>query len=270
MDPRGVLAMSHCLDCGAAVTDGRSVCEGAVDEFSTIVGGAPSMLDELETTRVRLSRMGGGGRRPKSAETPLPFDQRAALAAAVMRDVLSGALIRLIGTIDTTDPTAEGSARALYALADVFRGHPSSGAILSRLRAAQSRALRAIDRPDHYLYAGPCWGCGSPLYAQPGAGVAVCRDCGEAHDVERLGRHLLETAEQWLATVQEIAAVLSAWAGFKVSEDAVQGYVRRGDLRQRGSVMVNGKDAATYRFGEALELARRAARRRPNREKESA
>lgn len=254
--------MSVCLDCGASTADGIMLCQGHEDEWSGLVATAPGLLAELETTRLRLGRVGERGGR-HAANHPLPWDDRASRAWRSLADELTTSA-RSLGWGVPGEVAPDAACAWLYGHVGAVRASPDAGRILSRLRSAYRSAERAVDRPPAHVFAGPCWGCARPLYVPAGAMVAVCPGCREPHDVAKLRDHLLHQAEDRLGTITECAAVITAWAGIPVSVDAVQGYVRRGELIPRGHVIVETRMVARYRFGDVLDLARRAQRRRPN------
>lgn len=251
-----------CLHCGAATIDGITLCDAGDLELSTILGAIPGMLDDLDVTRLRQGRLGIGGRR--SSVRPLPWHEGAALACRALSDQTIIWARYLGWRPDSTKPDPYAACAWLYGHGSLIRASQAAGTILSRLRAAYARAVKVVDRPV-MLFAGPCWGCETPLYVEPDAVIATCRQCGEPHDVARLRDHLLALAEDRLGTVTECASMLTAWAGLPASVDAVQGYVRRGELVARGHVIVGGRTVARYRFGDVLDLARRAERRRVRR-----
>jgi DNA-directed RNA polymerase subunit RPC12/RpoP len=253
-----------CLVCGAEALDGRSVCRACPraagraltalwHQDRTDRGIAPSLLDELDTTLTRQTRVNAGAA-GRSADRPLPYDERAAKVRADIIGVLGGAARawqapEVVLRIGRREPRA--LARWLGINLPVKLGWPSTPAIVADLIRLHLAAVEAVDRPLGAWYAGRCVNCGGDLYAGEGAAAIRCRACGARIDVQAQREHLLAKVNDALATAAEISRAVHLTPR-PVSPSMLNRWVARGMLTRRGKT-VTGEHL--YRVGDVLDLA---------------
>lgn len=194
--------------------------------------------------------------------TPSPYDHRASDAAAALRTALFIWVGTVVWETRATGPaqpyTIAGCAAWLRPRAGWLRHHTRGGEALDQIRAVVADARRAIDRPADRLYAGPCQGCGTDLYARLDAAYVVCPGCETPWEVAELRAWLLTTAEDVLATTTELARALTRLAQ-PVTPSMIRGYVHRGGLAAHGQRMEGPKAVPLYRLGDVLDCVTRAA-----------
>ncbi|MDH2425761.1 hypothetical protein [Sphaerisporangium sp. TRM90804] len=246
----------------------RPICWACDAELQRDLAEVPALEVDLGVTLSRQTRTGDreGGR---PAETALPWDQRAATAAAELHAtlvrwhrVLAKGAPRVAGPIclecrhSSCEWSDLGRAPA-DTLADISRWvirhrvrllrHPAVAEAVDDLRAAVRGARRAIDRPPATWYAGPCR-CGADLNARHGAPMIRCRACGAHVTTAAQVRWLLAEAADHLGTATEIARLLHP-SGMNVTAAMIRGYAHRGALVARGRA-----GHPLYRIGDVLDL----------------
>jgi hypothetical protein len=262
--------------CGRPVEDALC-CQACADRLARWLGDIPALADDLDTTLARLSRQGDrvGSR---SAETPLPWDQRASAAAYNLRSMLVGNVRMLAGEETLLGPACpacshetcsairtarwpadEVPAMALWLLARVewIRHHPSVDEVLDEVGYAVGEARRVIDSRPSLWYAGRCLAatpagpCQADLYAQLTAVWVTCPRCRTAYAVAERRDWLLEAAEDQLATAAEAARFLTAYYGEVVSANRITQWKARARVVAHG---VDSSGAPTFRVGDLLVL----------------
>jgi len=218
---------------------------------------------------IAISKQGCIGEREqaRAANLPLPYDERAFLAAAALRTTL----FIWVGTVVWETRATLGEpytitrmATWLRPRAGWLRHHAKGNQALDEIRAAVADARRAVDRPPDRLYAGPCQSCTTDLYARIDAAYVVCPGCDTPWEVSELRSWLLDTAQDVLATATEISRALTRYAS-PVTPSAIRGYVHRGQLVPHGSRTEGHREVALYRLGDVVDCVTRAAAARSER-----
>lgn len=155
------------------------VCGACAAELRRALESVPDLAQELETTLTRQTSSGGAG---SGSETPLPYDPRATEAGDVLRSALVGwvrALQEEHAEGWPADTLPDMSAWLLERHQRLV-GHAAAEEAVEEITTAVRAARRVIDRAPDSVFAGPCPGCSSALYARQGAAVARCRnpECG--------------------------------------------------------------------------------------------
>lgn len=212
------------------------------------------ILDELDVQMSRQARMGSrsGGR---SAETPIPFDARAAKAHAAMSHVLTS-WARHYGAIG---PDLAGPRRSAHWL----RRHLTE--IMTSIDAAMmhadlsgviTKALVVIDRADTKEYIGICsapsmqGACSMDLYAPLDTPSLTCPQCGTAHDVKARRLVMLDAARGMLLNATEVARITAIYGG-RVTPEQIYKWKHRGRLIPRA---ITSEGHPRYRLGDVLDL----------------
>lgn len=270
--------MTSLCDCGRPVQDAFccGACAGQLeDALRTITGyqgrdtWAHGLDVDLDVALMRLSKIGGGGKR--TGDAPLLYDPRASTAAAALRTTLVG-WVRVAhessGAYGASEalPADTLSAKAGWLLERVerLRHHEAAGEAVRDITGAVQHALRIVDRPPERWYAGICgadladhdW-CHEDLYARVGAVLVQCPACAAVWDVAERRAWLLKQAEDVLAHAALIAQSLSA-LGTPVTKVMITRWVADGRLLDRGT---DATERKLYRLGDVIDLAHEHAQR---------
>lgn len=270
--------MTSLCDCGRPVQDAFccGACAGQLeDALRTITGhqGQHTWVtpigEDLDIALMRLSKIGGGGKR--TGAVPLLYDPRASTAAAALRTALVG-WVRVAHESSGAHGASEAlpadtlSAMAQWLLERVerLRHHEAAGEAVRDITGAVQHALRIVDRPPERWYAGICgadmadhdW-CHEDLYAPVKAAVIQCPACRAVWDVKERRTWLLRQAEDVLAHAALIAQALSA-LGTLATPVMISRWVSDGRLPDHGTDAAGRK---LYRVGDVQTLAYEHAQR---------
>ncbi|QGX08247.1 hypothetical protein EEW87_16375 [Janibacter melonis] len=243
--------------CSRPIQDDGAICwtcaRSAADDLVTLRW----LVDELDVTASRQSRVGtgGGGGRRGGAERPLPFDPRASELRATIRAGLDWLEVELRGELG---PAA-------------LRAHEDAETIASTAGRWVADATRAVDLPPERRYVGTCdvAGCAGHLFAERWQPTVVCGLCGAQHGVEETTARMLEQIPDRLMTAAEIERLSDAsdWLGPEpVTAKEVLRWQDEGRLLRHGTTrLVLGRQRPLYRLGDVQELAAERDRRRHDR-----
>ncbi len=260
--------MSTVCACGRPVQD-ATICQGCSTRLERALDDIPALVQDLEVTRSRQSRTGGQGIGivVRGAERPLPWDQRASEATAVLRSTLIG-WVRVVLDGGAARPRMLAGqewriavmARFLLAHHERLRQHPDAVAAVDEITHAVDNARHVTDRAPDRVYAGPCreeYGpegdvgercCTAHLYATNLRAVQ-CPNCKAVHDVSPRQAWLLAMAQDQLETATNLSQALSR-LGESVTPERVRKWAQRGRVLPHGQ---NGRGHPLYRVGDVLE-----------------
>ena len=213
---------TRCLDRPAA--DGLGWCRGCRHRIDRDLGDLPALAVDLADTMARVSGARTGDHR-RSADTPLPYAERAAEALHGMRAYLVAWCRLLYEEVAAPLPADTITAMAVHLmrwLAELDR-HPASGEFAGELREVYASAAVAIDLPRDRtrVFVGPCpttcedgRPCPGEVWAHFPVGEEVrpecrCRVCESTWPPESwasLGRRLGKPGSGWV-TPGEAAAL---------------------------------------------------------------
>lgn len=272
-------------DCGRPVADAYACDDcawrlkqalGQIIGWDGPVGRVHGLDVDLEIALMRLSKIGGGGKR--TGTMPLMYDPRASLAHAALRSTLVG-WVRVAheayGAHGASEAfpadTLPGMARWLLARVERIRHHEAAGEAVRDITGAVDHALRIVDRPADRWYAGICganaadhdW-CHQDLYAAVGAAVIQCPACRSTWDVKARRDWLLRQAEDQLAHAALIAQALSA-LGTLATPVMISRWISEKQLQAKG---IDTAGRKLYRVGDVQTLAYEHAKRQAAREEQ--
>ncbi|MFC6885310.1 MULTISPECIES: hypothetical protein [Actinomadura] len=289
--------------CGQPARDATfcASCAYRLDEAIAQISVHHGLAWDLELATTRQARLGDRGG-PRSAQVPLPYDERAGDAATTLHRALArwAAVIarettgprrpglpgpvcgrrarcahpscRMIRASRPPEPppvTLTGLATWLRPRVGWLRHHAAGQQAYDEILAAVAAARRVVDRPAERLYAGPCDDCGEDLYARPGAAAVPCPGCHAVYEVEARRAWLLRAAEDVLASATDISRAITR-LGQPVTPEAIRGYAHRGLLLPRTHRTTGGRTVPLYRLGDVVDvLTRQAARRNTRTEPEA-
>lgn len=170
--------------CGRPVKDQAYICAGCTDRLSRALGDVPALFAEVETTRLRQSRTGGRpiGSVSRTADKPLPWDQRASEALSELRTALVRQVLHVTeerGTSLGVSAYAFGPACAYCSQQAYIREkHPSCVLVINGAKLAQGPA-DTLEAMSQWLLGQMEW-----IRHQPDAAEAV-REIGQT--VHRIG-----------------------------------------------------------------------------------
>lgn len=261
--------MTACQVCRGSVTDAH-LCSSCTGRLRRYLGDLPALMRELEVTRTRRDKIGGGGSLGivvRAGERPLPWSERASKTLAHLRGVLVFELSRFPGRRPALLDELPGM---LAERIDDLRLCSTAGESYSAIEDAVRRATRTIDRPQEAWYAGPCDECKRDLYARSAAAKRlVCRDCGTEYDPAARREWLLKSAEGALLTASEMSRALSGLLGEQLSASTIRGWIQHKRLLVRywlrDGVVIDERQGKTdrglIRVGDVLELRAQSERR---------
>lgn len=281
-----------CVRCDQPARDTGLLCDRCMGQLARSLGDVAALAEdshdlttELVVTFARLGRLGDNGGR-RSAESPVPYDDRAREAFWVLENTLSTWARDLLEHIDpphgpshpdclhpscnrlrTWQPSsARPSAVATWLLGrlEQIRHHPAADECHDEITAAVLAVEHVVDRPMTRWYAGPCTGstedgpCDAELYAAPKAETFTCRDCGTAYDVAERRSWLLDEAREAFAHAELIATALTS-LGQPLTSAMVRSYAHRCQIFPR-TVDLLGRPL--YRVGDVMDVHQEVLSRR--------
>lgn len=257
--------MTTCDRCDRPVADQAHACTGctarAAGQLRTIAQVTPAARAVAHGHTSRGPAAAGGG-----FASRVPLD----LHAAARLDTVTGAL----GTWARHIAAERGIARPAGPdlVAGWLLGHLEwvrhRGEVVELYDDVDhaARVVVAIaDGPAPGRYAGPCdtvdpdtgRACGADVTARPGAGVAVCRQCGARYEVAARQAWMRAQVEDRLARPVEIAGVLLT-LGVPVGYSTVARYAARGLIAAHGH---DSDGRPLFRIGDVLDVRLSVSRR---------
>lgn len=248
--------MTSLCECGRPVQD-AACCGACAGQLEDALRAVPDLAADLEVTRLRLARMGSRGN--GGGADRLPWDQRAAEAAAVLRSALVG-WVRVANEATGAHGASEGlpadtmAAMSAWLLrrVELIRHTEAASECVDEITAAVRNARRAIDRPPSMRYAGPCDHCGTDLLAAAHLEAVTCRECGAEYwvaDRQAWMRDRLDDHLTWAANAVHLLA--SPVYGLEITPKMISRWVERGRLPDHGT---DAKGRTLYRVGDIAEL----------------
>lgn len=273
--------------CSRPVTDSAYLCHHCTTVLERQIGSLPALADDLETTRTRQSRIGSQalGIIVKAAETPIPWNDKAARQLASLRTMLVG-WVRVCedwrvtpegpacrrcahptcATVRATrqpDDTWTGMTAYLLAALPAFRHRPEVQACADDLDRATKQAEEVMDRRPEQTFYGPCGSveyedgqpapgsepCPADLYGDADATEIVCEVCAAEHKVSDVREWLIKAAQDRLATAAELSKFLTLY-GEPLTAERIRKWAERGQLVAHGK---NAAGSPLYRVSEAVQ-----------------
>lgn len=256
--------------CGACERPTRdaTLCPGCamrLDEAIASISDYHGLAWDLDLAVTRQTRRTSGpSSRP--AESAIPFDDRASDAAAALTRVLGAWASRIADETragQLADETLAGVASWLRPRVGWLRYHPDGADAYDQITAAVEDARHAVDRPADRLYAGPCNGCGTHLYARDGAMFVTCPDaeCGAAYEVAERRGWLLAALDDFLGNSQQLARMVT-YLGMSIPDPTIRWWA------SKKRITAHGHDAGghpLYRLGEVVDHYYEAEKARADR-----
>lgn len=258
---------AECGNCQRATRGDRVLCPDCitkVDEcLTSLFSRRPdriNVLDELQTTMTRQSRLSDPLGTRGGAETPLAFH---ALAAArynalflFLRHAARDQRVHLrtdsASVFVTRVETPYAYAAWLRRLWPQRVKSPESVEFAVTLLRLNAEAWVVIDRPPGEWYAGRCPTCNADMYAVEDAATVKCRSCRETTDVAAQRERLLAAVDDVLATAAEISRAVHI-TGTEVTPSRITNLYHRGKLVRYGR---NRTGDHLYRMGDVLAVVR--------------
>jgi hypothetical protein len=259
----GNLVTVKCCMCEAVTVNGYvcSGCEIVLQAMITRAGITDRdndmlcLLDELDVQMSRQARMTSrfGG---ASAETPMPYDARAAKAHSALSDVLTswarhyGARGGALAGPRRSASWLRGRLPDIMTSVDVEVMHAD-------LTESIARAVAIIDRKEPKDYVGVCsvetmeGPCRAELYAPQETPTLTCPVCGTVHDVKARRSIMLDAARDLRFNATDLARITCIYGG-RITPDHIYKWKHRGRLIPR---TINMEGQPLYRLGDVLELA---------------
>ncbi len=255
-----------CSSCTRPVGDNARICVTCTGRFERDLGDLGALAEELQTTRLRQSRTGGQatGVLSRSHERPLPWDQRAAETADVLRSTVVAWVRVVLEERGGRCPVDTLAAMGTFLLSHLewLRHHEAAVECADEIGHAAQEARHVIDRAPGRSYAGPCREvveatdeqgeacCLAELHVRDGAKMVRCPLCSAEHDVADRKAWLLLVAESQLVTATELHRLLQ-FVGQPVPHSTIRSWVHRNRLVAHGSTPDGGP---LYRVGDAFDL----------------
>lgn len=232
--------------CREKPSPGGWYCKDCDYQLWNMLCGVSDLLDDLMVTECRLDRIGDGNSGGKSAQIPLPWNERAAKARVHLVETMTFWSHAVGG--DSLDADVVDWL-ALHM--DDVRVHASAGAIYRDVESAIRRARNTVDRPPERVFAGPCntGMCIADLYARPGKPTVRCK-CGAEHDVAARREWMLSEIHEQAADAGLMSSILTS-LGHKIHSSTIRRYGAEGLLTV---VSRDSKGTPRYRIGAVLNI----------------
>lgn len=257
---------AQCCACHATTGDGTYLCTPCLRDLREGVSDVSWLDAELEVTYLRLDRFTAQTSTSRSAERPLPWNDRASRVRAELRSTLA-MWARAMATHDqdARDPyQPENAGRWLARNLVALRTHPDAGAGYHELTRAVNRAKETVDRPLDLLAYGVCDvdDCVGFLYAPPGREVIECPKCGTEHKAAERRAWMMAYVRGQKGTSAEVAGMLRM-AGVRVTSNAVRKMGDNQKVEVLHSTTSEGRAVRLYKVSDVLDaVANRYQRRK--------
>lgn len=262
--------------CGKPTRDNAVLCDDCTETLDRALGDVAGVVEEIEVTmtRQRSAPIVSGA---PSATTGLPWHEKAAVALRDLHNLLV-LWVRLcdeegVGTGPSDLPADKPAALAAWLLHRVpgLARHDAAVEALDEITNAVAECERIIfwkRRSRDYL--GVCGqrvededgvtlldSCTGDVYADDGAAVGVCDDCGQGVTVAIRKAELNRHIDDRLCTASELAR-LAVILGLDAPRDSVRKKIhywhRHKRIAQRGIITESVKgepvEVPTFRYGE--------------------
>jgi hypothetical protein len=275
--------------CSRPIKDHAFLCLECTRTLERHLAEVPALAADLETTRTRTSRTGGRGIGivVRSADRPVPWDDRASRVATELKALLvawarlcqdvrerpDGPACRrcshpscaMLRSHDAPGDSVESLSQYLLASLPTLRHRPEVVAMADDLHRFRERAAKVIDRPAEETYYGPCgaidyWPDGHPIYCSARCeadlyGVEdetelTCRACQAVHNLSNRRAMLLLEAQDRDVTASDLSKFLTAY-GEPLTAERIRKWA------ERGQIIPRRRDPAgrpLYRVGDAVRL----------------
>lgn len=234
--------------CGVVLGPDWYVCRACAGRLRGLLSDLGGLMDALDAALGKQLRFGGGGGR-RSADRPLPIDERAMESAYVARQtvlVWVDWVASVRGHSVPDDWPLVG--RYLRDALPWLSRHPRGPEGVDELTDAIRQAVRTVDVPAERPYVGACPACGRPVHAGRYALTTECRYCGVEVDVDETRAEALRRANEHLVTTKTAEAIFLK-LGISVNAVLIRNLRRRGLLKP---TKVNSKGQPLYRVGDIL------------------
>lgn len=263
----------ECSACDRPVADNAYLCQTCTGDLEKLLGDVPALIGDLAVTYTMSSRTTDRSNGSKSAETSLPWSDKASEALDGLTNCLT-TWVRLIveerGENGDPEPHDDLLSISRWLLRHVgwLRHHQAASEALRDVERAVNAVNRVMDLAAERWYAGKCSAetdhgpvCGVDLYAKTGALKVSCWRCRAVYDVADRRKWLLDQCEDVLAHSELIGRALAS-LGEAVTPAAIRGYALRGRIVAHG---LDREGRQTYRIGDVRQVvreieARKAAR----------
>lgn len=203
--------------CGALISDDRYACPACAATAKADLLAAAPFLAWLDDKRARRGaiRLGGGGGR--SAETPLPYDQRVGnIAGPVVTALHTWARTHQAEHFDHPTPPAKLTHLAVWLSGSVdwASTRPWACDAFGEYEAALTEMHRLFDVPPDREAIGECgtdlgdYDCPEFLSAEAGAEYHDCPRCGTRHNVKERREALIKQAGDLSVAIPEAVRLL--------------------------------------------------------------
>lgn len=258
--------------CGKPTRDEAWICDPCVETFTNTLADLGALDIEVQTTMTRMRGLPTEGNSSKSAETPLPWHDKAANARRVLNGLLS-TWVRFCEEEDVRGPAAGFPSDTIPSKAAWLASRVPGLALLDigpecvdEITDAAAECHRLVFwKRRNRVYLGPCgvveadeYGedcepCPGDVYADEGEPVGFCEVCGQGVTVVVRQGDLNQRLDDRLCTAAEIAR-LSTFLGLDQPRETVRKRVlywhRHKRIAQRGTDTETTPPAPTFRYGE--------------------
>lgn len=260
--------------CGRPTRDQRFLCDHCRTELDRALGDCRWVDTEIDTTITRQRAIPPSGGGPASAETGLPWHERAARAKRTLHSLLV-LWVRFCGEEEVRgvpgwQPTDRlpSLARWLLHCTDGLTLHDIAPDAHEEITDAVAECQRIVFyKRRGRTYLGPCGqtvtdddgevlalSCPGEVYAEEGHQVGHCDECGQGVTVVIRRGELERRLDDQLCTAAEIAR-LSTYLGLDVKRERVRQRVHY--WARHGRILSHGRDDRgdpTYRYGEVRTM----------------
>lgn len=217
----------------------RWLCDWCAEQWVIDLRNVPPLADDLELAKTRRSVM---EEQPgKSADEPLPFDDRAARALRRLNRSLAWIADALEVRIYPWQ--LDLLTRVLLDQHRDISRRQDAPDLADTLRRAVRRGMAVIDRPRPTVYLGACSVCGLALHAPDGVDTHKCA-CGAIYVVATALAERRAAISEMLVTWPELIEASPA------PRSTLYRWRKEGKLRPANQWM----GRPVYRYGDALDL----------------
>lgn len=255
--------MTECLCC-ARKTD-LFLCSSCQGELRRQLADLPWWMERLAESALGQTKLGDGGRRIRTDESPIRFNDKSSTLYADIHNTLVCWARGICENRGLDVPQLRTSADLCGWLStniSAIAAQEDADRCLIDVRDATTRIERAVNRPVPPRLCGPCptvvehhRECGNQLYARRDVIEVTCKTCRQTYRVEDLVIRLINQTAYMAFTIPELANVILPRLQERIPQRTLQDWHANGRMKPSGYRRSRGKTYPQFRLDEVRRAA---------------